>query len=69
MCLPGHTSIWAQPNDGVPNVSFNTMLGDAIISWRETHRPLPGSEAKVKMKWADFNAMFTKGWLTWTRHR
>ena len=26
LCLPGHTSIWSQPQDGGPNASFNPFL-------------------------------------------
>ena len=67
LCLPGHTSIWAQPNDGGPNASFKSALGDAIAKWRSVHRPLPGSEAIVKMTRADFNRIFSQTWLTWTK--
>ena len=48
LCLPGHTSIWAQPNDGGPNASLKSLLGDGITAWRSTNRPLPGSEAIMK---------------------
>ena len=30
LCLPGHTSIWAQPNDGGVNASYKSVLGDAV---------------------------------------
>lgn len=67
LCLPGHTSIWAQPNDGGPNASFKSTLGDSISTWRTSHRQLPGSEAVQKMTRADFNEIFCKSWLTWKR--
>ena len=28
LCLPGHTSIWSQPNDGGANTSWKSTLGD-----------------------------------------
>ena len=58
LCIPGHTSIWAQPNDCGPNSSFKSMLGEAIAEWRSTRLTLPGSEALVKMDRGDFNGLF-----------
>ena len=66
LCLPGHTSVWAQPNDGGPNASFKSTLADKISAWRHTHRALPGIQALIKMTRADFNAIFAQAWLTWT---
>ena len=63
LCLPGHTSIWAQPNDCGPNSSFKSILGDHICEWRNTHRTLPGSESLVKMERGDFNSIFCQAWL------
>ena len=65
LCIPGHTSIWAQPNDGGVNASWKSWLGDAIAEWRATHRPLLGSEKAMKMTRGDFNAIFADAWLTW----
>ncbi|MGA1302388.1 MAG: hypothetical protein ACO3X3_07855, partial [Burkholderiaceae bacterium] len=67
LCLPGHTSIWAQPNDNGPNASFKSVLGDAVSEWRSVRRPLPGMEALVKMTRADFNLVFVNAWVSWTR--
>ena len=66
LCLPGHTSIWAQPNDGGPNASFKTVLGDTISEWRMYRRPMPKMESLAKMTRADFNLVFSKAWLTWS---
>lgn len=30
ICLPSHTSIWAQPNDAGPNASFKWVLGNVV---------------------------------------
>ena len=65
LCIPGHTSIWAQPNDCGPNSSFKSMLGDAIAEWRSTHLTLPGSEAQAKMQRSDFNGLFVRAWVQW----
>ena len=65
LCIPGHTSIWAQPNDCGPNSSFKSMLGEAIAEWRSTHLTLPGSEALVKMDRGDFNGLFVRAWMQW----
>eukprot|EP00966_Prymnesium_polylepis_P292913 6765389-Prymnesium_polylepis.1 len=56
--LPGHTSIWAQPNDGGPNASLKSCLANNISAWRSKHRPLPASEAANKMTPADWNQIF-----------
>ena len=65
LCLPGHTSIWAQPNDGGPNASYKSCLADAVSDWRQTSRPLPGIESLAKMTRADFNLIFARTWVTW----
>ena len=65
LCLPGHTSIWAQPNDGGVNASWKSTLGAAIRSWRNRHRALPGSEKINKMRRADFNEIVQGAWLAW----
>ena len=54
LCLPGHTSIWSQPNDGGCNASFKTVLGRGISKWRTEHRPLPGFESVQKRTRGDF---------------
>ena len=43
ICLPGHTSIWSQPNDGGANGSFKKCLGEHLKRWRQVHRSLPGA--------------------------
>ena len=69
LCLPGHTSVWAQPNDGGPNASYKSCLGDHIKEWRDSRRALPGNEAIMKMDRADFNAIFVAAWLSWTERQ
>jgi len=65
LCLPGHTSIWSQPNDGGPNASFTDALGDGIQLYRRTHRRLPGSGKLLAMRRCDFNHTFVNVWLSW----
>jgi hypothetical protein len=65
LCLPGHTSIWAQPNDGGPNASWKSKLGNALAAWREVHRYIPGYNNVCKMKRADFNGIFLTAWVQW----
>lgn len=36
LCLPGHTSIWAQPMDCGPNASWKSALADVVEAWRGT---------------------------------
>ena len=53
-------------NDGGPNASFKSFFSREISKWRRAHRPLPGSEAAVKMTRVDFNAIFVEAWLGWS---
>ena len=64
LCLPGHTSIWAQPNDCGPNSSLKSRLGDAVAQFRASHRPLPGSEGLMRLTRGNFNEIFVQAWLT-----
>jgi hypothetical protein len=69
LCLPGHTSIWSQPNDGGANASWKSTIGDAISAWRRKHRPLPGSESILKMTRADWNLIYSTAWIKWKRQQ
>ena len=64
LCLPGHTSIWAQPNDCGPNASLKSRLGDAVAQYRASHRLLPGIEGLNKLTRGNFNQIFVQAWLT-----
>jgi hypothetical protein len=66
LCLPGHASIWAQPNDCGPNASFTSVLGSEITAFRSTHLSMPGAEAANKMTRVDFNGIFSRAWRAWS---
>ena len=65
LCLPGHTSIWAQPNDGGVNASWKSTLGDSISAWSFKHLKTPGNEKVNKMTRSDFNEIAVSAWRTW----
>lgn len=69
ICLPGHTSIWSQPNDGGPNSSFKSLLGDCIHRWHLCHLALPGAQTLMKMKRGDFNEIACEAWLAWSERQ
>lgn len=47
ICLPSHTSIWAQPNDAGPNASFKWVVGTVATE--------EGLAINVHKSDADFN--------------
>ena len=71
LCLPGHTSIWAQPNDCGANSSFKSKIGSSVAQFRASHRSLPGSERLMRLTRGDFNEIFLRAWHTfksWSQH-
>ena len=64
LCLPGHTSIWAQPNDCGPNSSLKSRLGDSVARFRSSHRGIPGCERLMRFTRPDFNQIFVEAWRT-----
>ena len=56
ICIPSHTSIVAQPNDGGTNAASKTHFGTSGRKWRQ------GAGRLRVMERADFNRIFVRGW-------
>ena len=47
ICLPSHTSIWAQPNDAAQNRAFKNFFGKAVRAWKNGSPDFGGFEAHL----------------------
>ena len=65
LCIPGHTSIWAQPNDCGPNSSLKSIIGSKLSDYRLYHHQVPGVERAMKFTQNDFNGCFVQAWKAW----
>jgi len=62
ICIPSHTSVWAQPNDAGPNGSFKGCLGRVVS--RST-----GGLQTAGVDRASFNRLLRAAYALWTREQ